>query len=171
MILANHASHEASPDARVRRTLTRVIRSCQDAEKLYGDAASDVQDASLKGIFDDFAYQRAVFACVLQEVVVAHGGPPRNVGTVAGAIHRGWLDVVSALIGRDVRALLVECERGEDVVEATYESALAEGLPARVEGLLSEQLAAIRATHDELRRLRGASGRLLGGGAGGRSHA
>jgi uncharacterized protein (TIGR02284 family) len=48
---------------------------------------------------------------------------------VSGALHRGWIDINSTIIGKDEAAVLAECERGEDVAKKAYEEALAIDLP------------------------------------------
>ena len=40
--------------------------------------------------------------------------PAADSGSVAGALHRGWVDVKSMVTGKDEEAVLNEAERGED---------------------------------------------------------
>ena len=63
-------------------------------------------------------------AADLQQLVAQHGGNPEKGGTVAGAAHRGWLNLKAAVSGRTDLAILEECERGEDVAKARYRVAL-----------------------------------------------
>ena len=67
-------------------------------------------------------------------------------GTVAGAVHRGWVSVKAALSSRDDKAVLEECERGEDAAVARYRKALNAALPADVRALLERQARAPSAT-------------------------
>ena len=74
---------------------------------------------------------------------------------MAGALHRGWVSVKSALSTRDDKAVLEECERGEDAAVARYRKALKSGgLPTHVRALLERQLQGAQRNHDEVKSLR-----------------
>jgi uncharacterized protein (TIGR02284 family) len=47
-------------------------------------------------------------------------------------MHRAWTNIKSAITGMSEHAVLAECERGEDVAKAAYETALQKSLPANV---------------------------------------
>jgi uncharacterized protein (TIGR02284 family) len=62
-----------------------------------------------------------------------YGGKAEDSGSVAGAVHRGWVSVRDALSGTSDQAILDECERGEDVALSRYRKAMKrEELPAAV---------------------------------------
>ena len=90
----------------------------------------------------------------LQAEVRRLGGDPERSGSMAGALHRGWLDIKSVVTGKDDHAILAEAERGEDVAKNAYESALNEPLPASAETLVEQQAVKIRQAHDDVRSLR-----------------
>ena len=73
-----------------------------------------------------------------------------------GAAHRGWMNTRSAIIGMDDRAILTECERGEDYAERAYASALKENLPADVRSLIARQFRVVKQNHDHVREMRNA---------------
>jgi uncharacterized protein (TIGR02284 family) len=73
---------------------------------------------------------------------------------MSGALHRGWLDIKSAVTGKDDHAILVEAERGEDAAKSAFEEALREALPASSQTLVQQQAAQVRRAHDEVRSLR-----------------
>ena len=61
-------------------------------------------------------------------------------GSAAGALHRGWINLKSALTSGDDHAILAECERGEDSAVEEVSKALDNGLSAPVqEGFVSRQ--------------------------------
>ena len=144
----------APADTQTTRALNRLIQACKDGEKGYGDAAADVRDPTLKSLFENYSDQRALVAGALQAAVTTHGGEAGNTGSLGGAFHRGWFDVLAALRGLDTLQVLEEREHGEDMTRATYEAALREGLPPRVESVLREQLVAIKTAHAEMLRLK-----------------
>ena len=90
----------------------------------------------------------------LQAEVRRLGGDPERSGSMAGALHRGWLDIKSVVTGKDDHAILAEAERGEDVATNAYESALIESLPASAETLVQQQAVKVRQAHDDVRSLR-----------------
>jgi uncharacterized protein (TIGR02284 family) len=73
---------------------------------------------------------------------------------VAGALHRGWVSVKTALSTQDDKAVLEECERGEDAAVARYRAALKATLPFEVRALIERQAQGARRNHDEVRALR-----------------
>ncbi|MGH9895549.1 MAG: PA2169 family four-helix-bundle protein, partial [bacterium] len=70
------------------------------------------------------------------------------------ALHRGWLNVKSAITGKDEAAVLAECERGEDVALQHYQDALREDLPSDVRNLIERQYQGVMANHELVRGLR-----------------
>jgi uncharacterized protein (TIGR02284 family) len=90
----------------------------------------------------------------LQAQVVALGGKPDTSGTAAGAIHRGWVAVRSALTGYDDHAMLEECERGEDVAVKKYREAMEKPLPEAIRSLVERQALGAQRNHDQIKMLR-----------------
>ena len=82
------------------------------------------------------------------------GGKPEDSGTVAGAVHRGWLNLKAAVAGRTDTAILEECERGEDVAKKDYGDALKETLSDDVRLLVQRQYDGVLRNHDQIRDLR-----------------
>jgi len=115
-------------------TLNGLIETCKDGEEGFREAAAGVKNSEFKSLFADFSLQRSQFAGVLQELVRSLGGDPESEGSIAGAIHRGWIDLKTALTSNDEKAVLNECERGEDSAKNAYAEALEQALPARVPG-------------------------------------
>jgi uncharacterized protein (TIGR02284 family) len=60
----------------------------------------------------------------------------------------------SSITGMDEYAVLIECERGEDVAKRTYEEALIEDLPADVKAIVQRQYEGVKANHARIRSLR-----------------
>jgi uncharacterized protein (TIGR02284 family) len=73
---------------------------------------------------------------------------------VAGALHRGWVSVKTALTSQDDKAVLEECERGEDSAVAQYRKALKQPLPPAIRVLVERQAQGAQRNHDEVRDLR-----------------
>lgn len=138
--------------------LNNLIETCRDGEKGFRAAAEGVESGELKELFRGYASQRAGFVGELQDEVRRLGGDPERTGSIAAALHRGWMDIKSAVTGRDESAVIKECGRGEDSAVANYSEALDADLPANVRTMLERQFAQVKSAHDRLRALERAGG-------------
>ena len=136
--------------------LNELIETLKDGQEGYRAAAADVESSNLKSLFSEYSLQRSKFAGELQALAHSLGEEnPETSGSVAGAIHRGWIDLKAALSSKDEHAILAECERGEDSAVAAYKDALEEKeLPSNVIETLRAQAADVKAAHDRVRNLR-----------------
>ncbi|HEX8161989.1 MAG TPA: PA2169 family four-helix-bundle protein [Pyrinomonadaceae bacterium] len=139
--------------------LNALVETCKDGEDGFKTAAGGVVRADLKTLFNAFSQQRAQFAAELQNEVRLIGGDPERTGSVAGSLHRGWIDIKSAVTGKDDNAILSECARGEDSAVKNYEGALAdESLPAHLREIVQRQYVAVKDAHARVRSLARATG-------------
>lgn len=135
-------------------TLNNLIETCKDGQEGFQHAAEGVERSDLKSVFYEFAQQRSQFAGELQGLVRELGGNPETSSSISGAIHRGWINIKSAVTGRDEAAILNECERGEDVAKNAYKEALQMNLPANVNEVVQRQASAVQSAHDQIKALR-----------------
>lgn len=134
--------------------LNELVETSKDGEKGFRKAAEDTKSAELKTVFLRRAEDCGKGAAELQQVVSQLGAKPEDGGSVAGALHRGWVDVKSAVTGRSDVAILEECERGEDVAKAKYRKALDMTLPENVRAVVQRQYDGVMKNHDQVRELR-----------------
>ena len=134
-------------------TLNGLIETCKDGANGFRTAADGVEDASLKRLFSSFAEQRAQFAVELERVVTGLGGDPADTGHIAGAVHRGWINLKAAVTGKDDGAVISEAERGEDFAKERYQAALEKTLPADVRAAVERQYMQVKEAHDHVRSL------------------
>ena len=135
--------------------LNDLIETSRDGEKGFRAAADDTKNPELKEIFLKRAQDCAKGAAQLQELVVRDGGKPEDGGTVAGAVHRGWVNLKAAVSAREDLAILEECERGEDVAKAKYRKALEDNsLSADARDVVQRQYNGVIRNHDQIRALR-----------------
>ena len=139
-------------------TLNNLIATCRDGQNGFQTAAGGVQNSELKTLFNAYSQQRARFVGELQDEVRRLGGDAEDQGSVAASLHRGWIDIKSAITGQDDNAILAECERGEDSAVANYSDALDADLPANVRSMLERQFSQVKSAHDRIRALERASG-------------
>jgi uncharacterized protein (TIGR02284 family) len=134
-------------------TLNNLIETCRDGQHGFQSAASGVKDPALKSLFEQYGLQRAKFVGELQYEVLRLGGDPENTGSVAAALHRGWIDIKSAVTGKNEHAILAECERGEDSAIKNYQEALKKPLPSDLAQIVERQYEMIREAHSRVRGL------------------
>ena len=135
-------------------TLNGLIETCKDGQNGFKEAAEGVERSDLKSLFYEFSQQRSQFAGELQSLVQSLGGDPENSGSVAAALHRGWINIKSVVTGKDEGAILNECERGEDSAKGTYKDALEQALPANIMETVQNHYVAVQAAHDRVKALR-----------------
>lgn len=140
-------------------TLNGLIETCKDGEQGFKEAAEGVERSDLKSTFHEYSQQRSQYAGVLQGLVRTLGGDPESGGSMSGAVHRGWINIKSAVTGRDEEAILNECERGEDYAKEAYEDALKMNLPANIQDVLRQQSQGVLAAHNRVKELRNAESR------------
>ena len=117
-----------------------LIETLKDGQQGFREAAESVKDPQLKSLFHDYTQQRARFLIELRSKAQNPDEREHNVsGSAAGALHRGWINLKSALSKGDDHAILAECERGEDSAVDEYQNALSDGLAAPVLEIVSRQ--------------------------------
>ena len=104
-------------------TLNNLIETCKDGQEGFQTAADGLKNSELKMLFHTYARQRAQFAAELQAEVHRLGGDPERTGSVAASLHRGWINIKTAVTGKDEASVLTECERGEDSAVTNYREA------------------------------------------------
>lgn len=134
-------------------TLNNLIETCKDGQNGFQTAADGVKNSELKTLFSSYSMQRAKFAGELQNEVRRLGGDPEKSGSTAAALHRGWIDIKSAVTGQDESSIVAECERGEDSAVSNYKDALKEDLPADVRAIVERQYEQVQEAHDRIRAL------------------
>jgi len=134
-------------------TLNELIETCEDGAEGYKKAATDVEENSLKTLFTGYSAQRERFAAELRTVVESHGATPASSGHAAGALHRGWMSVKEAVSDKN-KAIIYECEAGEDRAMKAYRDAYEKNLPGVTGELIGQQFAGIQEAHDKLRTLK-----------------
>jgi len=134
--------------------LNDLVETSKDGEQGFQIAAKDTKTAELREVFLKRAENCAKGAADLQELISRLGGEPHKHGSIAGAVHRGWVNLKSAASGRTDLAILEECERGEDVAKARYRKALEQKLPDDVRAIIQRQYDGVQRNHDQIRDLR-----------------
>lgn len=135
------------------KILNELIETSEDGLKGFQEAAERATQPQLKQVLSERAQSCSQSARELRTLVTALGGEPERSGTVAGAAHRGWVKIKSAVSDSNI-AVLEEVERGEDRAKAIYGKALKTQLPPQVRQLVEKQYQGVVANHDRIRDLR-----------------
>lgn len=152
----NDSTSTTASNNDVISTLNGLIQTCKDGQEGFSTAAEGVERSDLKTAFYEFSQQRAEFVGVLQGLVRSLGGDPEDSGSISGTLHRGWIDIKSAVTGQDESAILNECERGEDYAKEAYQDALKASLPSNVSQVIEQQAQSVLAAHNRVKSLRNA---------------
>jgi uncharacterized protein (TIGR02284 family) len=133
--------------------LNELLDTLEDAHAGYQVAAQGLKDMKMKRALGQIALERKGFFEELRTEIVRRGAVPRQRGTVAGALHRGWIQMKE--LGRAApAAILEECGRGEAASIRLYKEALSKDLPAEVRQTVALQLDQITADRERLLELR-----------------
>jgi uncharacterized protein (TIGR02284 family) len=158
MRIVGRSRHFSSKDRtmsdNIDSILNNLVETSKDGEKGFRSAAEDTKNADLQAVFLRRAQDCATGAADLQQRVARLGGNPEEGGSVAGAAHRGWINLKAAISGRTDLAILEECERAEDVAKASYHKALEETLPEDTRVVVQRQYDGVMRNHDQIRDLR-----------------
>ncbi|MBI0331414.1 PA2169 family four-helix-bundle protein [Burkholderia plantarii] len=135
--------------------LNDLVETSKDGQLGFEKAAQDAHDPQLKTLFQTRAADCARSVGELQALVQQLGGDPKTGGSATGALHRGWVNLKSAVTDRSDHDILSECERGEDAAKKRYHDALEkEELPVEVRALVERQYQGVLQNHDRIRDLR-----------------
>jgi len=137
------------------RTLNGLIATTIDSVDGYRTSAQDVQNPRFAELFTARASERSSVAEQLRAEVKRLGGDPEDDGTILAAGHRAFVNLKSAVTGRDDHAIVNEVERGEDHIKAKFEEALKDDdLSPQCRTLVETAFGSVKAGHDEMRNLK-----------------
>ncbi|MFJ7883918.1 PA2169 family four-helix-bundle protein [Pseudomonas sp. NPDC096917] len=137
--------------------LNDLIETSKDGQEGFKACAEDIKHPELKALFAKRSAECATAAAELQAEVRKLGGDPETSTSVAGDLHRRWLDVKSIFTGKGEEAVLNEAERGEDHALKAYKEALEKIAKHNLVGirdLVERQYHGVQRNHDQVKALR-----------------
>ena len=137
-------------------TLKDLIEICKDGEEGFKACVEDAsgRHPDLKTMLVARQHDCAAAGAELRDILRMQGEKPASGGTVSGALYRGWLNIRTAITGKDDLTVLNECERGEDAAVDAYKKALTKNLPADIRMIVERQYHGVLRNHDLIRNLR-----------------
>ena len=143
-----------STDRRVTKDLIKTLEDGREGFARAADQLVDSDQPDLSTQMRAFSDQRARFSAELEQIAASYGDDIDEDGSVAGAIHRGWMAVKDAIAGSDPHGVLDAAEQGEDHAVAAYRDALAEDISPELRLVLERQYVEVQQTHDQVKALR-----------------
>ncbi|MCL7986941.1 PA2169 family four-helix-bundle protein [Sphingobacterium sp. lm-10] len=137
--------------------LQDLIEINNDRVAGFDKANEDIKDENidLKQVFSKYADQSRRFAQELSAEVGRLGEEVDTDKSVAGTLHRAWIDIKSVFSGGDRKSILDEAERGEDAIKAAYKKALEDvEITGELRQVLTAQAQEVNEGHDTIKALR-----------------
>jgi uncharacterized protein (TIGR02284 family) len=151
---AQSAGNMSGDQKDVLDALQDLVECSLDGEYGFRSCAEHAKREDLKSTFLQRADDCRRGAQELNEIIRACGGKVEEHGSAAGAMHRGWVAVKSALSTYDDKAILEEAERGEDNAKARYMKALRVPMPPSIKMVVEQQMQGVQRNHDQIKMLR-----------------
>ena len=133
-------------------TVKELIKTLEDGRDGFAKAAERLEKNSAPDVgrqFREFSAQRSAMADELRRSAQLVGYTVPEGGTIAGAVHRGWIAVKDVLSGDDATAIIAAAEQGEDHAKSKYRDALSEQtLSPEIRTVIQRQAAQIEVAHD-----------------------
>ncbi len=113
------------------------------------------ENADLKDIFTRYIADSHQCKMELGTEIQALGEDMDTDSTTSGKIYRAWMDVKAVFTGHSRKAILENCEAGEDAAQRAYKEALEDDeLPAFLRETITSQKLRLRVAHDEIKAMR-----------------
>ncbi|MBV7267845.1 ferritin-like domain-containing protein [Winogradskyella luteola] len=138
----------------VGNKLNDLLEKTYDAEKGFKKASENVENPYLKSYFDNKAQERYNFGHELKQEIKAFNQDVDKGGSVAGKLHRGWMDVKNLFSSDNAESMLEEAIRGEKSAVSEYNEVLSEtSLPTSTKSILEAQKNTIESGLSKIRSL------------------
>ncbi|ARK11786.1 ferritin-like domain-containing protein [Fibrivirga algicola] len=128
--------------------LNDLVKINNDRIQGYMKAVEDTEDSQLDHLFNEMIVQSQNFRSQLADHIVRLDGSAVTDATstdVSSKIHRAWIDIKSAITGKDRDTVLSSVTFGENAAVEAYEEAVEKDhLPAYVKEDLTRQLSELK---------------------------
>lgn len=137
-----------------------LVETLTDGERGYADSADKLRDSDhpeWASVLHRLSEQRKDFQREIVDLGHEYGDDVDKGGTVAAAVHRGWVSLKDALTGDSPAGVLKAILTGEDHAVSEYDDALEQDLSSGFREVVTRQRAAVVAARDEVKALQDAS--------------
>ena len=137
--------------------LNELVKINNDRIQGYEKAIEDNEDAQLDDLFRHYVIQSQKFRSQLAEHIVRIDGKGVTDATstdITSKIHRAWIDIKSAVTGKDRDTVLSSVEFGENIAVEAYKNAIEKDhIPAHIKEDLTKQLAELNEAYQKIKAL------------------
>lgn len=137
--------------------LNDLVKINNDRIQGYEKAIEDNKDAQLDDLFRHYVVQSQKFRSQLAEHIVRIDGKAVTDATttdISSKIHRAWIDIKSAVTGKDRNTVLSSVEFGENMAVEAYKSAIEKDhIPAYIKEDLTMQLGELNEAYQKMKAL------------------
>lgn len=150
----------ANNNEAITEVLNDLVRINNDRIAGYQRAINEAKDldVDLKSMFEGMVRESEQYKNELIAKIGSLGGEVATSTTLSGKIYRAWMDVKATFTGSSRKAILENCEFGEDAWRRAYESALGTDaeMSTEIRHLITEQYNAEKSSHDLVKKYRDA---------------
>ena len=112
-------------------------------------------DGDLKSTFSDMVSQSVRYKQELSGLVKQLGEQPEQGTRTDGKIYRAWMDIKATFSGHSRKAVLENCEFGEDAALKAYKTALeSDEIAADARAVLLQQQMDLKSSHNLIKSMR-----------------
>lgn len=135
--------------------LNDLVKINNDRIQGYEKAIEDNEDTQLDDLFRHYVIQSQKFRSQLAEHIVRIDGKGVTDATstdITSKIHRAWIDIKSAITGKDRDTVLSSVEFGENIAVEAYKNAIEKDhIPAYIKEDLAKQLAELNEAYQKMK--------------------
>lgn len=143
---------------RAAEIINDLVQINNDRIEGYDKAIREAKDADadLKRTFEEMKTESVRNKQELSDLSRNLGGSPGDQGTkMTGKIYRVWMDLKATFTGNSRKAVLENCEFGEDAAQRAYKAALSDpDLTSDLRNVVSSQQQHLKQSHDRIRDMR-----------------
>jgi uncharacterized protein (TIGR02284 family) len=120
--------------------LNNVLQYLHDSVNGLNECVSLAEGTDFTSYLSQVSQARASYITEIENLVVGENAEPKSSGSLAGPLHRIFLDLKSYLTSKNNESIKNEILRGDEVLIKAYNEALQHETAAPVKDLLSKQL-------------------------------
>ncbi len=136
--------------------LNELVVINNDRIEGYETAAENTEERDLKILFSEFEQTSQKCHRELVSEIEKLGGKAEEGTKVSGKFFRAWMDLKSALAGKDRKSVLNSCEQGEERAIETYKNVFedkSEHLTSEQQSMVRDQYSSIKSDQGKIRSL------------------
>lgn len=139
-------------------TLNDLIDVLEDGRNFYADAATKVERADLKALFERMARTKTAMVNDLKNKVVFSGKEPSD-GSFAGSVRKAYADMKASLVSDTQAEYVAQLEEFEDRILDEFRDAIENTDDPEVRAIAAKYMPEVRRDHDEMKALKDAMGK------------